>query len=289
MRFIEQFKKSVYGPEFYQGLFRRPLSFSFGYFYSLVLVLSLVLTAVFSVRLIPALNAFIANFGPSVLASFPDNLVIELKDGKASSNREGPVVIKIPEAYRGNVLKKGSEVAVENILVVDTESEFTLERFRGASTRLYLTRDSIAFQGERGNLQISRLSDFPNTTLNKERLRSFVRTIERFSLWLSPLMVILLMALFVFLFSLKLSYLAFAALLVWAFLKLRGADAGYMKAYQIGLHAISVGLVVDTVAFFYAPFSRVPFLFTALLLGTVLINIKGGTPPEAVPEAVPAS
>jgi hypothetical protein len=92
--------------------------------------------------------------------------------------------------------------------------------------------------------------------------------------FLGPLMVLGILAFLVAYFAVQLVYLFLAALFVWAILRLKGIKARYGEAYRVGLHAMTLSILVNAFAFaFHIPLG-IPFFFTILLLIVVAVNCK---------------
>ena len=86
MGFLSVLKKSVYGPDFYKSLKDQPFSFSLKYFYSLVLVLSVIMCVIFSYIFLPKANLFFFNTKENFIKEFPDSLVINIEKGRVLTN-----------------------------------------------------------------------------------------------------------------------------------------------------------------------------------------------------------
>ena len=128
-KLLHLIRASIHNPEFYKGLLSRKISWSFKYFFSFILILAVVSTAVFGWRAVPAVNSFLNNLAPTILEYYPDELEIVIKDGEASSNVAEPYVIKLPAELMSNAPESAppnepldAENDVENALVINTKS-----------------------------------------------------------------------------------------------------------------------------------------------------------------------
>lgn len=57
-------------------------------------------------------------------------------------------------------------------------------------------------------------------------------------------------------------------------LKAMKKDLGYGKSYQLGIHAITLGVILEATVFWFYPGLEFPFLFTFLMLGVIWANFK---------------
>ena len=277
MGLIRLVQESIYSPIFYNGLLVKPLSFSFKYFYSFALVLSIVLAAVISYALIPPASSFFQTVGPKILAYYPDELVITVSGGKASTNVEEPHFFPWPSELR----EADGTAPFENLLVINTIVPFSLEQFRSYRTAALLTQDSFIYAGDKGEIRIQPLAGVPDGKLDKRFVATVTERIAPFSKFVAPIIVIGAFLAGLALFSFELAYLLFGALLIWLLLRVKKVRVQYWKAYQIGMHAVTLGLLFQALMFAFGLNVRLPFLFTALMLVVAFVNVRPvpvGTP-----------
>lgn len=281
-------KNSIYSPEFYRDLLGRPLSFSIKYFYSLALILALIATVIISWNLIPLAQSFLAGIGPQVLDYYPEELVITIKNGEASTNVREPYFLKLPEGLTVNdskyvVENPEGETDLENFLVIDTATTFTVEGFRSYKTAVLLMKDSAAYYGDSGEIRIQPIKGFPDTTVNKSLISTFIGKVEPFLAFAAPLIVIgaFLMAMVVL--SFKLVYLLLGAFLVWSIAGIRKIKMGYGKAYQLGIHAMTLGILLNALTYVFIPTFSVPFFFTIVMCAIAFMNLRPMGPESTLP------
>jgi len=290
MKFFTLIKESIYSPEFYRGLPSKPLSFSVKYFYMLALALSLVVTVVFSFTFIPAISSFLKNIGPAITAYFPDELVITTKGGEVSVNVPEPYVLPVPPALQVIPMDgaEGKGQMPTNLVVIDTKNEFSETAFAEYDTLVLLMKKSVAFSDGEGKIRIESLGDIPDYTIDKALVQKFASRTGSFLKYLAPILVFGIFFVSLVVFTFYLIYLFLAALLVWLVMKMRRAEAGYKKAYQVGIHAMTLGLILNT--FFlvvFLPKPTMPFLFSILLIFVVAVNVKSPEPSAEKP-VIPA-
>jgi hypothetical protein len=253
-KFIQTIGGSVYSPEFYRGLLEKPFSESLKYFIYLCLLLAFVSTIWVSVDAIPAFKNFSETTLNSVTTSFPDDLVITIKDGKVASNRPGPIFIN----------------PIKNFFVLDTENDFTLERYKSYNAAFWLTKEGIVARDRSGKIQIVSLDKVADMRIDK----AFVTgTVQKFQPYVSAIAAFLPVLIFIgmfFYFILTLFNLLFGSFIVWIIAKWKNIDIGYKKSYQIALHAVTLPLVISLISF-----GAAYWYITGILLAAVSwLNLK---------------
>jgi hypothetical protein len=285
MEFLRTVHSSIYSPEFYKELFSRPFSFSLKYFYSLAAVLAVALAVVFSFKIIPAAQPFLQSIGPQILNYYPDELVITIKNGQASTNVKEPYFLKMPEGlapkdlqYKYSFQDTELRTDLENLLVIDTAAPFTLEGFHGYKTAVLLMKDNAAYYSDNGEIRIQSLKGIPDATINKPTVAKLVGKIAPFLVFIGPLIAIGTFLIAMIALSFKLVYLLFGALLIWGLMKIKKINGGYKKAYQISIHAMTLSILLNVIIFLFVPDFRVPFFFTIVMLMGAFVNLRPSQP-----------
>lgn len=272
MVFLDNVKNSIYGPEFYDELQSKPISFSFKYFYALASILAVIGTAQFSFQVIPGLTTFLSGLGTEIVNSYPSELVLIIKDGQASSNVAEPYFIKTPESMRKENYRNFP--APDNSVVIDTKNQFTEESFAQHNTFAVLTKTSLAFRKDNEGIEIYSLNEMPDLTINSASVASFVGKIQPFVKFTWPFFVLASFAGFLLSISVELIYLLFAALLIWLVAKIKKFPLGYKKSYQAGLHIITFPLLFGVASSLLNIHVPIPFFETILLVVVALINFE---------------
>ena len=141
---------------------------------------------------------------------------------------------------------------------------------------MLVTKNSLIAEKD-GGLQVMNLDKNLIYDLNRESLGvlvSQVLPIIRPILYLLPILIYIGSYA-----SYALSLIGFflLAVLVWLIIVIRKSDGGYMHAYRVTIHAITLGYLLDLIysLVFGASFGRLAFVIITLIV--VLINIKGNT------------
>lgn len=268
-------QKSIYAPEYYRDLVTRPSSYSWKYYASLALFLSVLMTIISSIPLLPKVHAELTQLPEQVVSAYPEDLRIEIKDGHVSTNVIEPYIIALPTTV---ALVASSSIPLQ-LLVIDTASEITPARFHDYNTVFWLSRDAMVIADKKEGIRTITLSNI-NMTIDRVALRALLAEIQPYFVFVSPLLVLLIFMALSLSFVIMLIYLLLDSLLIFLLGKLLKLDWTYGTSYRIALHATTLPLLVSSI-FFLLPFSGVqfPFLSTFVLLLVVYLNFKdGGTP-----------
>lgn len=251
LQLIDNFKNSVYSPEFYRSLESQPLSFSVKYFFKLALVFVIVITTIISFELIPRINFFLNKLGPELLSSIPENVEVKIIDGKATSNLVEPFSIPMPPSFLST--QEELEVKIpKNLLVVNTQSPFESDKFASYDTLLLLTNDTFV-RGEENEIQVIKLDSLGDQTITKPYLTSLLNKVPIFLKWLSPIVIIILFLVIFAVFLVNLGYALAVAFVIFIFGKIKKAPIRFKKSYQLSLHAISLPILISFVGYLFFP------------------------------------
>ncbi|OGZ26978.1 MAG: hypothetical protein A2365_02630 [Candidatus Nealsonbacteria bacterium RIFOXYB1_FULL_40_15] len=267
--------KSIYGPDYYREVLTKPFSYSLKYFALFSLLISVLLTAFYSITYIPKAASFLEKAGSGIQDYYPEELEIRIEDGQASSNVKEPYFLKTPSQWKG-----GQEI--KNLLVIDTESEFSIAKFYEYGTFCLLSKNQLACLNDNGAVEITHLREFGNLTVNKQVVNSFLDKFGSLTKFVYPAMVVgLFIGMFFLTFAVKVVYLLIGAFLVWLASWINKANAGYKKSYQLGFHLMTFPIIIASLIrvishFTYMP--HIPFLFSILLFIFALANIRKLTP-----------
>ncbi|MFH0890833.1 MAG: DUF1189 family protein [Candidatus Liptonbacteria bacterium] len=283
MNFIQAFKQSFYSPRFYRELRDKNFWFSLKYFYSLAVILAFVSTIVVSIDILPSIKSFMAEVEP-YLRKYPADLVVSIKSGKASTNAAEPYFIATPEwlCGGGELSQQENICQTKNFLAIDTKNPFSLEKMNEYNAFAWLTADSLVINQD-GEVKINSLAEVPDTEINKQFMDEIAAKAGNISKKAVPIVLpvaTLLLFLGMIIYFSKLIFLIFGALIVWIIGRVKKVEIDYGYAYRIGLHAITLGLILRFLEVIGLP--NVPGLLTILFAACVWVNI---VPENTVPVA----
>ena len=269
MNFLRKIKDSVYNPDFYSDLLKNnDKKLALRYFFKLSCFLALIMTIWFLIAFYPKFTSFTSKENiQTLISTYPEKLELVIKKGELSTNLE-----KEPYFIKGNADLNTSKNKT-NFLVIDTKNEITLETFKKYDTLILLSKNTVMSQDNNYKITIQELKNFPDITLNKEKINNWAGVIQP---KIKYLLIIFIPLLFIAFFLSQLAhliYLIFGALIIWGIIKLKSQNIGYKNSYKIGLYAISTASILSVIAFITS--TRLPFLFYSLVLAIVVfINVK---------------
>ena len=281
--FIEHIQKSIYGPEYYRALLTRPASFSWKYYWSFTMLLSVIMTIVISLPLVPRLDRALPLVTQKVLAYYPSDLVITIADGRASVNKPEPYTLPLPALFR----EEGNTVGLTELLVVDTTHDVTPQQFTSYHAIFWLAKGSLVAGDEVRGLSILEFPPGMNIVVDQRGVKSVLAQIESLAPLIAPGVVLLLFFAFLTSFAFLLLYLLVTALFILLIGRLLKYDWSYGTSYRIGLHAVTLPILFSS-AISLVPIGTVSLsLLSALLtLVVVYMNFKDRVVPNAAPQKV---
>ncbi len=275
---INNIKQSIYGPAYYRKVLSEPFSASWKYYSAFALLIAVILTIVSSIPLVFVANKVAHEFPPKFFAYYPDDLEISVKNGIVTSSVTEPYFLPIP-----NELKGREEVGtLGNVAVVDTKTTFSIEQFNAYNAMFWVGLDQVAYRDSRGAIRIEPLDRTMSFVLNEQKLQKFEERVRPFYSLIGPIIVMAIFTGLLVAFGVNFVYLLFGALLIMLLGRFLKQTWTYGKSYQIGLHAITLSLLVDTlISIVGLGLIRLPLASTIIMLLVVYVNWKDGSVPVA--------
>ncbi len=265
------FKKSIYGHAFYRTVALEPLSGAIRFYSKMVLVLTIVMTIVFSVLFVPEGVRFIKEEAPALVKKYyPAELVITVDKGTASSNVTEPYVIKAGDgtktALNGNT--------IENIFVIDTGNEFTKKKFDEYKTFALLTKGEVVTQSNRGQITIQELRGAPDMVISQEVLLMWVERVSGSLGAFVPLGILITFTIIIVGFVLYLIPLLLFALIPLFLAWTKKTPISYASAYKMSLYAIIPALTLKAILNMSGIFFVPPYLTLLVFMLIIFINMR---------------
>ncbi len=276
MNFLKEVRASIYGPEYYSSLLKKPFSYSIKYFLFLAVCLALFSTIVLSFSVIPTVNSFLITASTKIIDYYPnDGFRIVVDHGKVSTNVAEPYFLKIPDELKADGLSSygNTSSSLENLFVIDTKNHFSIDDFYKDRTILLVTGDSIAYMKDQ-SVVIQPISSNVSFVVDKGIVGSFIQKIKPYFAIVDWFIIIFLPVVLFVGMALNLVYLFIFALLVWALVRMRDADIGYKKSYQLGIHLMTLPLIITTLLWLFIPIMDVSYLFTVIAIVVAAANLK---------------
>ncbi|MEK9160044.1 MAG: DUF1189 family protein [Patescibacteria group bacterium] len=285
--FFKSIPASIYSPSFYAGIagrsFWKGFWFLAGFTFLSMIVGALVLFVGPYLSHRDQINETI----DQVLHSYPEELVITIQDGKASSNVQEPYFIKfnevVPteswsasfkEGFEDELAMEGDDVSLEelNLVVIDTVTPFSLEQFQAYHTAVWLTQDAIYVVSENNGTEAFPLAESEDTIVNKAFVDAGMDTVWGGIKNFIPFAVALL---FIFAFLgfiiARLVYLLIFAVFMMIVFSVMKLPYDYAAGYKIGFYAFSLSTLVSIVL---AAFSLPGFFLMGTLISLLVAVIN---------------
>ena len=280
MKFLQNIKNSIYSPSYYQELLTKRFSYSLKYYLLLALLMAAVITGVLSFTFVPKAKVFIETLGPKIVSGYPEELAITVDKGKVSTNVEEPYYIRMPESLKSNddFDVNGEKMEkFENLLVIDTKSNFSVEQFLSYKTFALLTENALVTANNE-QISIQPIDSNVDFYLDKTVLAMYAGKLQSFMKFVTPVLIVGIFVGGFLLSTSKLLYLLLGALIIWLIAKIKKMDIKYSKAYQLGLHLMTLGVILSPILMFLGISGKIPFLFTIILVVLAMVNLKKPDP-----------
>jgi hypothetical protein len=278
-KLFSDIKSSFYDPAFYKAIKDKPPVESFKYFFSLIFLLALILAAVTSIAITPAANGLAKAAISIVRNSYPADLKLTIDKGMAATSVARPYKLRPPpELFDGAQIARLKSQSIENLIVIDTKSDFAgVKQFTAAKTLVLLTRDSYVGMGRGGGIQIYSFKSISPIVITKAYLEDKVARFLPLIKFIIPLLFIFAAIATFFIGSVFWLVVALVAgFIVWLINLSTKLGFPFRKVFQQTIHAATAVAAVDFLfdllfilfGFRYGPFGAgilIPILITVLI------------------------
>ena len=278
--FIEHIQQSIYNPEYYRALLTRPASFSWQYYWSFTMLLSLIMTIVISIPVVPRIDRALATMPEKVLAYYPPDLRITVAQGQVSVNKPEPYTLPLPLFFQ----EGGNAAGFTTLLTIDTSNEVSRERFMSYHSILWLAKESLVVGDDSRGFSTLVFPPEMNLTVDQASMKRVLGQLESFTPLVAPGVVLILFLAFLVSFAILLVYLLVDALLILFIGRLLKYNWSYTASYRIGLHAVTLPILFSSIVSL-VPIGVVslPLLTSLLTLVVVYMNFKDRVVPNPAP------
>jgi len=268
MNIFIKIKNAIYNPKYYSEVLQKPFSYSFKYLLVFALLFALVFTIVATIKVVPVVKA-LQDKAPELANYFPQDLVITIKDGVASTNAPEPYFIKIPTQR----LKDGN-TDIENFIVIDTKTQVDLDKFRAYKTFVMLSKDSIIYMDDNGKISAQPLSSVKDFKLDRGVITDLIDKAKPFIVVMYPVTFVGAYIIGYATVIWKMAYLLFGTLLIWIIAKVKKLKIGYKGSYKVGMQLVTAPIIVVSILSAFSVDLKIPFLFSILLIIMAALNLK---------------
>ena len=264
MNFIQNIKDNIYSPSFYNKVLQEKFSKSLRYFLILILILT-VIKLITLINPILAIPTRIQQGLKDTLNCYPQELAIKVSNGQVTTNVQEPYYFK-PCSF----------ISTESDWVIDTKTPYTPQKFEEYKTPFWLTKDSIVYKKSTQEIRIYTLSEVKDFKVDKTLVNSIFDKISPYVKFIGPALLVFA-GLGIYLMNLlRLIHLLILSAIILFLGKIFKKKLTYQQSYKVGLHALTLGLIVQLVVGLttnWTHFSGFPFMITGIALGIVIINV----------------
>jgi hypothetical protein len=231
--------RSITDLNFYVEILNSPVRFSFKIVALFYILLSLVLTGMFSVTELPRFNAT----REEVIEHFPSDLVLEWQNGQLSSNAPDPIEVPFPSAAQP------LEDAPKNLAIINTNVDEAPET---ANALLYITHSRLFVNSRQGSWTDTEIANVINSNelrIDRAQVLEWAESSKQNQqeiFTFLPILALLYYA-FVLLFFRVLSMLL-NALIVQLMFQLLNKPISYKKVLQICLHLLVPAEIIHQIS-----------------------------------------
>ncbi len=262
--FLYVLKNSISSPKYYNDIVKTKINFSIKYFLALSLLVSVISVIGYSITYLPNYISEINTAYKSIEEGFPEDLIIEFKDGTWSSNKEGPVIIKQVDLGEGSKLP-------ENLFVFDRDG--TIEKIDEYNTMFLVNSENILIKTDAEGVVAQPLKNIPNGTIDKNLLNEKMQTIKKL-VGLLPFLLPLALLIPTFLFeyvggSIFIILLSAIGVYIASISTKRKID--FKSAFQICMHASTVTMIIRALSTIHSP--AYTFILNWILFITLAVSL----------------
>lgn len=267
---FETFKKSFFDVSLYREASEASFGSGMRYYVKAILLLSLFATVAFAVLSVPQGVRFMKEEASLLVQErYPAGLVVTFKNGEARANSASPSFIPGEKKTLSALFRDDS---IENILVIDTGSEYDRSVFDSYHTFALLTKHDIVIRGTEERVTVQPLRGIPEMTITSASLAGFI---EKINNSLAFFVILSLVIVFVLLFVGYFVYLvplALFALIPFFLAWVKNIPLTYRGAYKMSMYAVVPGLALKTL-FNVGGFLLVPAYFSLLIFMLVIFLV----------------
>ena len=262
--FLYVLKNSISSPKYYNDIVKTKINFSIKYFLALSLLVSVISVIGYSITYLPNYISEINTAYKSIEEGFPEDLIIEFKDGTWSPNKEGPVIIKQVDLGEGSKLP-------ENLFVFDKDG--TIEKIDEYNTMFLVNSENILIKTDAEGVVAQPLKNIPNGTIDKNLLNEKMQTIKKL-VELLPFLLPLALLIPTFLFeyvggSIFIILLSAIGVYIASISTKRKVD--FKSAFQICIHASTIPMIIRALSTTYPP--AYAFILNWILFITLAVSL----------------
>ena len=235
--FLYVLKNSIASPKYYNDIVKTKINFSIKYFLALSFLVSVISVIGYSIIYLPKYISEINTAYQSIEEGFPEDFIIEFKDGSWSSNKEGPVIIKQINFDKDSKLP-------ENLFVFDKEG--TIEKINEYHTMFLINSENILYKTDTEGVVAQPLKNIPDGKLDKNLLNEKMQTVKKvvgFLPYLLPLVLLIPTFLFEYVGG-SIFIILMSAIGVYIASISTKKKIDFKSAFQICIHSSTIPMII---------------------------------------------
>ena len=236
---LHVYTKSLTSVKYYKELIKTDLKFSLKYYVVLAVLFTLVNALFSTIQILPKLQKGIRDTMEYALNMYEDDLIITIKGGALSVNKEEPYIIPLASV-------EGSSEVAKNLIVFDSKAG--LDDLEETYDALILVNGTNVLMRSSSKTEVFPIKDIPDATITKEDFSSAIAKIQSLTKFVPYFVgIAFVLAMLFYYLVYRLIYLFFVGVLLWVIGAIRGLNLSFSKFYKVALHTMSLPLTVGLV------------------------------------------
>lgn len=267
MNFLKDIIQSIYAPDFYSDLPQKTFMRSIGYFLLLILLITIIQSAALIGPLIIDTPVKLQGFIQDTIRCFPEDLEIKIANGQVSVNKPEPYFVSSCGGFEEKDMQ---------LLVIDTKTPFSSEKFDQYKVGAWITKDTVFYKQNNYETRSYSLNQIKEYKLNQSVLNSYANIVSPWLKFVGPVLLLFAFIGIYLAYDFRLIHILILAVLIWILGKAFKKTLTYTQSYKVGLHAITLGLIVELIISLTNRWTNIngfPFMFSILTLGVVIVNL----------------
>lgn len=263
--FLRTFGKSTFSLTYYHEIVKAPFLFSLKYFIVFSITLGLGLTFLLSWAILPYLTTFTSRVNNRISNLYPNDLIIELKDGQLTTNQAEPIRFPLPYELFMATPPAISDQNQLYLITIDTRKK--PRDIADSKSIFFITRETISVKDstDDASYRAYPLKEFGDAHIDKDTVTKSLLSLKPLWDFLPYLAVLVILGGCVLLLPVtKLIFLLFMTVLVWPLTHLFKLNLSYQKLVQIGLHALTLPTLIQLGLLLLGLNPPIPFFGTIL-------------------------
>lgn len=239
--FFYVFKGSISSPKYYNEVINTKLGFSIRYIIFLMAIVSLLFTAIVSVKLVPDGARFIYSLSNQAKELYPSDLTINFKDGSWSINKEEPYVIPMPKADSTD--KQVS--TLENLVVFYKKG--TIEDLNNYKTLMLLNDKNIIYRDSQGKITAQPIEKIKDLYIDKSNVNGLIDKVYKYAKYapyVSPIFIFSSVLLFGYMLPGIFQVIA-AGFIIYLLSLIKGSKLNFKQSCQMTIHTMTIPLILQ--------------------------------------------